>query len=105
MPCPPQEFTTAVRNSSCGDPLETILGRKDNPEASTTTSSSPVATDDADGGSDPSAPTTRRSSELLRAGRIMRTSVDINRVDAVMGHYGVSDLAIENWTTPPRRKK
>ena len=26
--CPPQEFTTAVRSGSCGDPLETILMMK-----------------------------------------------------------------------------
>jgi hypothetical protein len=28
--------------------------------------------------------------ELLRAGRVMRTSVDVNRLDGVMGHCGVA---------------
>ena len=40
-------------------------------------------------GPDPSPFTTRWSPELLRSGRVMRTSVDVNRLDGVMGHYEV----------------
>ncbi len=38
--------------------------------------------------SNPSPFTTRWSPELLRAGRVMRAFVDVNRLDGVMGHYG-----------------
>ena len=43
---------------------------------------------DSTSGSDSSPFTTRWSPELLRAGRVMWTSVDVNRLGGVMGHYG-----------------